>query len=382
MNNSKLYNRNGVVKFCCYSNERNNNTKTASESYRFLKDAVLNAVQVYLNETQESMLNVQFAYGCDILPMGEPSVNNRGSVENKTAEDREAQYVAVEPRHSFSRLIVSDSTLKLLMRGVKLFENYDLIFNKWGLKGNSPNPSVALNFYGSTGTGKTLAAHAIADHLNKKIIEASYAQIENKYHGEGPKNVEAIFSAAEKQDAILFIDEADSLLSSRLKNPESGSDNAINSMRSQFLICLEKYRGIVIFATNLFSNYDKAIASRIRSIEIPLPDEECRRKIWKLHLPDTFPIAEDVVLSELAKIDDICGREIRNAVQCVAESMAIDGVEKATLRMFQDEIDRIKKERIAKESKKTTLTLKDDEKDVFTEVLDEVTSKKVEAQES
>lgn len=117
-------------------------------------------------------------------------------------------------------------------------------------------------------------------------------------------------------------------------------------------------------------------------IEIPLPDEECRRKIWKLHLPDTFPIAEDVVLSELAKIDDICGREIRNAVQCVAESMAIDGVEKATLRMFQDEIDRIKKERIAKESKKTTFTLKDDEKDVFTEVLNEVTSKKVEAQES
>ena len=56
--------------------------------------------------------------------------------------------------------------------------------------------------------------------------------------GEGPKNVSAIFLAAEEQDAVLFIDEADSLLSKRLVNVSDPSGQAMNSMRSQLLICL------------------------------------------------------------------------------------------------------------------------------------------------
>jgi SpoVK/Ycf46/Vps4 family AAA+-type ATPase len=91
-----------------------------------------------------------------------------------------------------------------------------------------------------------------------KIIEASYAHIKSMYHGEGPKNVEALFYAAQAQNAILFIDEADSLLSRRLTNVNQGSEQAINSMRSQLLICLERFKGVVIFATNLVQNYDPA----------------------------------------------------------------------------------------------------------------------------
>ena len=48
-----------------------------------------------------------------------------------------------------------------------------------------------------------------------------------------------IFHAAERDDAVLFLDESDSLLSKRLTNVTDGSAQAINSIRSQLLICLE-----------------------------------------------------------------------------------------------------------------------------------------------
>lgn len=365
-------NRNvGIVKFYCHSNTRNNSTDTSSEAYRFLKDAIVNAVAIYLRETQEHSLHVQFACGCSLRSQANDYEREERS-QKEMSEERENQYLATNPDFSFSRLVLNDKTKGELERGVRLFEFHDLIFNKWGLKANSPHPVVALNFFGPPGTGKTLAAHAMADYLKKKIIIASYAQIESMYHGEGPKNVEAIFKAAEKQDAILFIDEADSLLSSRLTNVRQGSENAINSMRSQILICLERFSGIVIFATNLVSNYDRAFESRVRSIEFALPDEACRQRLWLMHLPPTFPVSKNVSVEELARIDDVCGREIRNAVQNVAEKMAVEGLPEATLEMFKDAVENIKSTRFKKNPNVETVSLSGNEKKILTETCDKV----------
>ena len=154
----------------------------------------------------------------------------------------------------------------------------------------------------------------MASYLKKSILLASYAQIESKYVGDGSKNVEAVFYAAERDGAILFIDEADSLLSRRLIDVTQGAEQAINSMRSQLMICLEHYKGVVIFSTNLVENYDRAFETRMRHVMFPMPDEESRRRIWKRHLPKEFPQAEDVVVERLASIDDVCGRDIKNAV--------------------------------------------------------------------
>src|SRR6059058_4833972 len=138
-----------------------------------------------------------------------------------------------------------------LLSAVEVIQVERKVFDEWGLRRIQPFPHSALNFHGPPGTGKTLAAHAVAHRLNRSIMIASYAEIESKFHGEGPKNVKAIFHAAERDDAILFIDEADSLLSKRLTEVTQGSEQAINSMRSQLFICLQEFRGVVIFATNL-----------------------------------------------------------------------------------------------------------------------------------
>jgi len=263
-----------------------------------------------------------------------------------SVEKRAQRYIPQQPLYTFDQLIVSEEVKQSLLLAITLIQLEHKIFDEWGLRKIEPFPRTALNFHGLSGTGKTLAAHAIASHIQRPIIAISYADVESMYHGEGPKNVEAIFFAAKKENALLFIDEADSLLSKRLTNVTQGSEQAINSMRSQLLISLEKFQGIVIFATNLVSNYDKAFETRVRNIHFPMPDEESRRKIWERHLPAQLPLSE-VSTGELAKIEDICGRDIKNAVIDAATLVAQSGGESIKFKDLVDSVERIKASRIA-----------------------------------
>lgn len=361
----------GIVEFFCYTNKKNN-TPEKSLAYRFLQDAVVNAVETYLRETQEHELDVRFSCGRKIVVENERK-QNPGVIESREEEQkmRVAQYVARTPFYSFDRLILPKDKIDELLHAANLFKHKDLIFKTWNLGKNNPFTASALNLYGERGTGKTLAAHAIASYLGKKIILASYGQIESMYHGEGPKNVEAIFTAAEQQDAVLLIDEADSLLSARIENPRQGSENAINSMRSQILICLEKFNGVVVFATNLVSNYDKAMKSRIRNIKIEMPDEECRRRIWEAHLPTEFPQDDTVVLERLAEIDGVCGRDIRNAVQMTAEIMADEGLPAASYKLLSDSLLKIRRETHEKGQSRDSIKLSPKESSVVTKIIKE-----------
>ncbi|WP_208821801.1 ATP-binding protein [Tolypothrix sp. PCC 7910] len=256
--------------------------------------------------------------------------------------------------------MVPEQVKEDLLLAVDLIELETQVFDIWGLRKIEPFPRTALNFYGKPGTGKTLAAHAIASKINRPILVASYAQIESMYHGEGPKNVEAIFFAAERDNALLFIDEADSLLSKRLTNVTQGSEQAINSMRSQLLICLERFRGVVIFSTNLVENYDKAFETRVRNINFPLPDQPCRQEIWKRHLPTQLPLATDVTYERLAEVEDVCGRDIKNAVLDAAMRVARKGKGIVELSDLLDSIERIKAARISDKSDSKKLSPEDE----------------------
>lgn len=244
----------------------------------------------------------------------QPEAAGAGEQENNF-ELRAAQYAVQEPYWTFESLILPEETKRQILHSLDRLKYERIVFEDWGLRAIEPHARSALNFYGPPGTGKTMAAHAIASRLGKRILIASYASIESKYHGDGPKNVEAIFLAAQMNDAILFIDEADSLLSKRLTNVTQGSEQAINSMRSQLLICLEKFKGIVIFATNLVKNYDYAFETRVKSVHFTLPDQSCREHIWRSHLLPGIPKGEDISLVQLAeKTEGFCGRDIKTAV--------------------------------------------------------------------
>ena len=381
--------------------ERN---KDNQEEIIFLKTKLLKTIQDYVSKTNATQLSLLLClseddkiHSEDLSSELKQFATTLSSVDKKKAagensndsqqseefdyQKRALQYTAEKPSYTFDRLILNEEPLKEIYRSLTLFSHYDKLYSDWGLSEIDKFPVVALNFYGPSGTGKTLAAHCIADYLHKNIIIASYAQIESMYHGEGPKNVEALFLAAQRDDAILFIDEADSLLSRRLTNVTQGSEQAINSMRSQLLICLEKFKGIVIFATNLAENYDKAFETRIRSIHFDMPDESCRKRIWECHIPGKFPLGEGLtresVATKLAKEDDFCGRDIRNAVKSVGEDLILTEKSFAVVDDFLAGIKRVRSRRLKSESKDKPkgkeIPLDNEQKELLTEVIDKAT---------
>jgi len=303
-----------------------------------------------------------------------PRSPGKGELGEFDYEEKSKQFVPVEPLYSFNRVILSKDVIRKIEEAVAILECENKVFKEWGLYEIQPHPSTSLSFYGPSGTGKTMAAEAVAEKLGKKILKVSYADVESKYHGEGPKMVKSIFLAAQNSDAVLFFDEADSLLSKRLTNVSQGSEQAINSMRSQLLICLEEFRGIVIFATNLVINYDKAFLTRLISVEFPIPDEETRKKIWDVHIRPIndgkphqlkIPLSNDVDTATLAHNYEFVGREVRNAVvgACVAAAMA--GKNCLTQSDFVSACENIKKERESLASAKDTTSSADPVKQVI-----------------
>ena len=126
----------------------------------------------------------------------------------------EEQFNMIVPQFTIDDLILPDSTL----HGIQDFLSYqthaELIFNGWGLsKTHAHQRQIAINLYGLSGTGKTMAAHAIAHALNKPIIAVNYSEIESKYVGETSKNITKLFKIAKEEKAIIFFDEADAMLS-------------------------------------------------------------------------------------------------------------------------------------------------------------------------
>ncbi|HIK12893.1 MAG TPA: ATP-binding protein [Oscillatoriaceae cyanobacterium M33_DOE_052] len=323
------------------------------------RSRLLRAVNELLDETNLENIHITVGTQSEVQKNGQqPSTGSGNNIEKKSdydlsPEDRAKKYRPSKPLFTFEQLVVTQEVEEDLLLAVDLIQLESKVFDEWGLREIEPFPRTALNFHGKPGTGKTLAAHAIASKINRLILVASYAQIESMYHGEGPKNVEAVFMAAERENALLFIDEADSLLSKRLTNVNQGSEQAINSMRSQLLICLERFRGVVIFSTNLVQNYDQAFETRVRHVNFPMPDETCRQKIWAKHLPDQMPKAENLSIEELAKVDDVCGRDIKNAVIDAAMRVARQGKNIIEITDLLNSIEKIKKSRINVSSQAT-----------------------------
>ena len=252
-----------------------------------------------------------------------------------------ATFTTVEPKFRMRDLIVPDVVRAQISQTIGVLANRELIYETWGFAEVDPCPRAVLNFYGPPGTGKTMAAHCIADALKKKILIANFAEIESKYVGDSPKNLENIFHIAKAEDAVLFFDEADSFLGKRLTSISSSSDQAVNSLRSKLLQLLEDHTGIVVFCTNLLRNYDKAFESRmLGSIKFDLPDDACRRALIRQKIPMKVPFAvplDDEMIGRLSALTEgFSGREIKNAVLKVLCSVASRGGRTFTVADFED----------------------------------------------
>lgn len=264
----------------------------------------------------------------NILFLIMPNHIGRNLNENPEDTDIVKSFSAISPKYSLENVVMPLETKKQIDRALSLIKSKDLIFYEWGFKEIDPYTKTILCFYGSPGTGKTMCAHAIAKKLGKKILIASYASIESKWVGEGPKNLQKIFQDADQQDAVLFFDEADSFLSKRVTNAETGSDKHYNRMSNEMFQLLENYNGIIIFATNLVANFDKAFKSRILSfVEFRMPDYDARMQLIQQMIPQRVPLEAPLTKQDFGMLasrsENFSGREIRKAILTgLAESVS------------------------------------------------------------
>ena len=227
----------------------------------------------------------------------------------------EETFVAVEPKFSFDEIILPDHVHEQILNVADYAENSKIVFEDWDLASTHKfSRRIGINLYGAPGTGKTMAAHAIAKHLGRKILTVNYADIESKFVGETPKNIRKAFEAAKASNSILFFDEADAILSKRVTNMTQAVDVSVNQTRSVMLMLMNEYQDFIIFATNFISNFDPAFMRRISMhVKFELPDEDCRKKLWAMYIPAKLPTDLDV--EEIAKkFDGISGSDISNAV--------------------------------------------------------------------
>lgn len=281
-------------------------------------------------------------------------LNTSISALDKKIDD---DYRLESPSISIDDVILSQSSKDKLKMALTALINRDYLINIIGWNEIDPNIRTIINFYGPPGTGKTMTARAIASYMTEQtgcqyeLLSLNYSEIESKYVGDAPKKLEKAFNYAKDKNVVMFFDEADSFLGKRISNVEHGADQAINSLRSTMLIQLEKYTGIVIFATNLTCNYDKAFKTRfLADIEFKMPDQSTLAKIFRANLPKKLLNnldlwGEKINDSSFEKMGEIAvglsGRDVRN----INQRVILKNInKKLTLQMFLDEISIYKEE--------------------------------------
>lgn len=221
---------------------------------------------------------------------------------------------AMPTAHALDDLVLPDEKLDVLRDLVRRVKHRRTVLETWGFDSVSGRGRglVAL-FHGASGTGKTMAADAIAGTLGMQLFRIDLAGVVSKYIGETEKNLRAIFDEADRADAVLFFDEADALFGKR-SEVKDAHDRYANIEINYLLQRIELFEGIAILATNKRAHLDDAFLRRIHvALEFPLPRAAERLRLWDRSFPAGAPLAPAIDWEFLAQRFELTGGAIRNA---------------------------------------------------------------------
>lgn len=178
-----------------------------------------------------------------------------------------------------------DRQIKEIKEVIELPIKHPELFESLGIS----QPKGVL-LYGPPGTGKTLLARAVAHHTECCFIRVSGSELVQKYIGEGSRMVRELFvMAREHAPSIIFMDEIDSIGSSRVEGSQGG-DSEVQRTMLELLNQLDGFESTqnikVLMATNRIDILDPALLrpGRIdRKIEFPNPNEVARADILRIH---------------------------------------------------------------------------------------------------
>jgi AAA+ superfamily predicted ATPase len=167
---------------------------------------------------------------------------------------------------------------------------------------NGEKIPMSFLFSGVAGTGKTQLGRYIADKLGKELILKRMSEISNCYVGETEKNIRKMFLEATRNNAVLMIDEADSLFYNRSNANRSWEVSQTNELLAQ----MEVYNGVFICTTNLVDSMDAAAMRRFNwKVKFSAPTHEGRIKLYsKYFLENKTPSNE--VEDNLYSMDGLC----------------------------------------------------------------------------
>ncbi|KYQ88582.1 26S proteasome subunit ATPase 5 [Tieghemostelium lacteum] len=179
-----------------------------------------------------------------------------------------------------------DKQIKEIKEVIELPIKHPELFESLGIA----QPKGVL-LYGPPGTGKTLLARAVAHHTDCTFIRVSGSELVQKYIGEGSRMVRELFvMAREHAPSIIFMDEIDSIGSSRTESGSGGGDSEVQRTMLELLNQLDGFESTknikVLMCTNRIDILDPALLrpGRIdRKIEFPNPSDAGRTDILKIH---------------------------------------------------------------------------------------------------
>ncbi len=265
-----------------------------------------------------------------IQELSEPSQDAVEALGRERRQQARYDRSVQTPRHSLSDLVLSDELQSQVRHVIHFAENRDLILDEWGYADSHGRTGQStILFAGPPGTGKTMAAHAVAAALEKQVLVVSYPEIVSKWVGDTEKNLLALFEEARQSDAVLVFDEADAMFYTRVE-VSSATDQSFNREVNVLLQEMERHEGVLILTTNRAEALDPAFERRIAVRALfPMPDAEARREIWRRHIPERAPLGPDVDLHALAKEFAFSGGHIKNAcMRAAVKAAAREGADR------------------------------------------------------
>jgi len=227
-----------------------------------------------------------------------------------------------KPTEDYSDIGGLDKQIQELIEAIVRPMTHKELFQRIGIR-----PPKGVLLYGPPGTGKTLLARACAARTNACFLKLAAPQLVQMFIGDGAKLVRDAFALArEKAPAIIFIDELDAIGTKRFDSDKSG-DREVQRTMLELLNQLDGFssddRIKVIAATNRPDILDPALlrSGRLdRKIEFPLPDEDGRSKILRIHSNKMTVDFDSVNFEELARSTEDFNGAMLKAV-CVEAGM-------------------------------------------------------------
>jgi len=315
---------------------------------------ILEKGEVYLRQqgnNQEYITHVNDDIFRELKPGTKVAVNNALSIVRVVGNIFDSRVRVMEldesPDVTFENVGGLDKEIEEVREAVEYPLTKPEIYERVGVE-----PPKGILLFGSPGTGKTLIAKAVAHEARATFIRMSGSELVHKYIGEGAQLVRELFSLArEKAPSIVFIDEIDSVGSTRTNDGTSGSAEVQRTLM-QLLAEMDGFdtRGDVriMAATNRVDMLDPALLrpGRFdRVIEIPLPDAVARKEILKIHSRKMHLL--DVSLDRIvemtekttgAELQAVCREAGMMAVRREADGVSQEDFEKAVRKVKADEM--------------------------------------------